>query len=145
MPESRTGSQSTNDAALAGAVREALSHHQNGRVAEAYAIYQRLLSRHPAHPDLMNLAGAAALQMGDPRAARRYLEGALAARPDKSVDVTWRDSVREGLPLCNVVDLLANTLDQPAMSAVQGATRVTNLTTLPTRRTQVIRVSLGPA
>jgi predicted TPR repeat methyltransferase len=82
VPESRTGSQSTNDAALAGAVREALSYHQNGRVAEAYEIYRRLLSQHPAHPDLLNLAGAAALQMGDHRAARRHLEAALAARPD---------------------------------------------------------------
>ena len=82
MPESRTGSENTSDAALAGAVREALSYHQNGRVAEAYEIYRRLLTQHPAHPDLLNLAGAAALQMGDPRAARGYLEGALAARPD---------------------------------------------------------------
>ncbi len=82
MAESQGGSGSKSEAALADGVRRALAHHRAGRLAEAYAHYQRLLSTHPSHPDLLNLAGAAVLQMGDPALAGRHLKGALAVRPD---------------------------------------------------------------
>lgn len=82
MAESRSGSGSKNEAALADGVRRALAHHRAGRLAEAYVLYRQLLSGHPSHPDLLNLAGAAALQMSDPAAAIRHLKSALAARPN---------------------------------------------------------------
>jgi predicted TPR repeat methyltransferase len=82
VAESHSDLEKKTEAELAECVRQALAYHRAGRLAEAYARYRQLLSAHPAHPDLLNLAGAAALQMGDPAAARQYLEDAIAARPD---------------------------------------------------------------
>ena len=64
MAESHSDSEKKTEAELAECVRQALAYHRAGRLAEAYARYRQLLSAHPAHPDLLNLAGAAALQMG---------------------------------------------------------------------------------
>ena len=61
------------------ALREAMALHAAGRVAEAAAIYDRVLKRAPRDGNALNLAGIAARQMGDlPRAlehGRRAVQG----------------------------------------------------------------------
>ncbi len=43
---------------------QALAHHQEGRLAEAEALYRKLLDRQPNHPDALHLLGVAALGAG---------------------------------------------------------------------------------
>lgn len=61
---------------------EATSCHREGRLAEAEAIYRRLLADDPRQPDALNLLGALACQTGNHAAAVELIGKAVAARPD---------------------------------------------------------------
>ena len=62
-------------AALLG---EAVGLHQAGRLAEAEALYQRVLARAPRQADALHLLGVAAHQRGDHARARALIESAIA-------------------------------------------------------------------
>src|SRR5438105_941323 len=58
-------------------LRQALEHHQAGRLADAAALYQEILAADPEHADGLNLMGVIANQSGQPALALEYLERAL--------------------------------------------------------------------
>ncbi|HEY9010780.1 MAG TPA: tetratricopeptide repeat protein, partial [Devosia sp.] len=59
---------------------QGLSLHQSGRIAEAQAIYARVLAKEPSHPAANHLTGLAFLQRGDSAAAVRHLQRAVRVR-----------------------------------------------------------------
>ena len=58
-------------------LREALAHHQAGRLGEAAQLYQRILADEPAHADSLHLLGVIANQSGRPDLALDYIGRAL--------------------------------------------------------------------
>jgi len=65
----------------ASSVTEALSHHRQGRLDEAEAIYRALLARDPDDFDALHLLGALMRQRGRPGEAVRLISRALTLRP----------------------------------------------------------------
>ncbi|MGN6530106.1 MAG: tetratricopeptide repeat protein [Burkholderiaceae bacterium] len=63
-------------------VRQAMLLHQAGKVAEAAAVYERVLARDPAQFESLHYLGVAQLQSGRPAQALATLERALALRAD---------------------------------------------------------------
>ena len=63
----------------------AISHHNAGRLAEAEAIYRRILSGDPNHRDALHLLGILAGQSGRPRIAVELITKAIALSPETSV------------------------------------------------------------
>jgi len=60
---------------------DAMALHQDGRIAEAAAAYDRLLARDPRNADALHLAGVAACQMGDGAKGVELIRRAIALRP----------------------------------------------------------------
>src|SRR5579862_3691643 len=58
-------------------LREALAHHQAGRLGEAAQLYQRILADEPAHADSLHLLGVIANQSGRPELALDFIGRAL--------------------------------------------------------------------
>jgi cytochrome c-type biogenesis protein CcmH/NrfG len=56
---------------------EALRHHQDGRLAEAEALYRSILSTQPAHAGSLHLLGAIALQQGRAQDAIQLISRAI--------------------------------------------------------------------
>jgi len=67
---------------LPDALRLALQHINAGRNAEAAALCARILEAQPGHPVAHALSARLARRAGDPAAARRHTDAALAAAPD---------------------------------------------------------------
>ncbi len=63
------------------AIQIAVKHHQAGRLPEAEALYQQILSAQPDHPDALHLLGVVALQTGRTDFAIDLLFRAVEARP----------------------------------------------------------------
>mgnify|MGYP000181254280 CR=1 FL=1 len=93
-------------------LREALSHHQDGRLDQAFAGYQSVLQAVPDHPDALALAGMCAFHMNRLEAARRLLEDAArAVRWVRSQAGTWKlDPQRVGIMGSSAGGHLASTL-----------------------------------
>lgn len=68
-------------AAIPGALRTALVHHQAGRVHQAEAIYQQVLGVAPNHPDALHLLGAIALKDGNIPVAIERINKAIRIHP----------------------------------------------------------------
>ncbi len=68
-------------ATIGAMLREAVALHQAGRLDEAGAIYARVLAAQPGQVDALNLAGAIALQCGDPARAAELIGAAVARNP----------------------------------------------------------------
>ncbi|HEY6864170.1 MAG TPA: tetratricopeptide repeat protein, partial [Burkholderiales bacterium] len=70
-------------AAVAGApsIEEALGHHRAGRLAEADALYRRILESDPANIDAAHFLGVLAYQRGDLAQAAERISAALARNP----------------------------------------------------------------
>jgi len=68
----------------AQALQQGISLHREGRLAEAAAIYQLVLSRNPTHADAMHLLGAIAMQSGDWARAGQLIEQAVAVNPSRA-------------------------------------------------------------
>ena len=68
-------------AAIGAMLREAVALHQAGRLDEAGAIYAKVLAAQPGNVDALNLAGAIALQRGDPARAAQLIGAAVARNP----------------------------------------------------------------
>jgi len=64
------------------ALRQALAHHQAGRLAEAEALYRRVLSVQPRHFDSLHLLGVIAHQRGQNDEAVRQIDAALRLNPN---------------------------------------------------------------
>lgn len=62
-------------------ILNALEHHQAGRLSEAVAIYQAILTAEPDNPDALHLMGNAAGQLGDVDFSIRLISQACALAP----------------------------------------------------------------
>jgi predicted O-linked N-acetylglucosamine transferase (SPINDLY family) len=76
-------------------LREAIVHHQVGRLAAAEEIYRRVLAIDPRQPDALNLLGVLAGQVGHFDAGLQLIDQSLRVRDDANVhynraDVLWR-------------------------------------------------------
>jgi tetratricopeptide (TPR) repeat protein len=60
------------------AFAEAVRHHQDGRLAEAEALYRSVLAAHPRHADSLHLLGVLAHQAGRHAAAVALIDAAIA-------------------------------------------------------------------
>jgi len=63
------------------ALRTALAHHQAGHLAEAEALYRRILAAFPQQPDALHFLGLLAHQRGQHEAAVALMDQALRAAP----------------------------------------------------------------
>ena len=63
----------------------ALEHHQAGRVDRAEALYRKVLTAAPGHPDSLHLLGVIAHQKGRHPRALELIGKAIAARGDRAV------------------------------------------------------------
>lgn len=70
---------------LERAVQAGLEHHHAGRLAEAEAIYRRILADFPHHAGAWHLLGAIALQRGQHTAAIESVERAIQANPQQAI------------------------------------------------------------
>lgn len=66
---------------LQARLREALGHHQAGRLDEAASLYDAVLAEDPGQFDALNLSGALALQRGNLERAEERLARAVGLRP----------------------------------------------------------------
>ena len=66
-------------------IQQALALHQQGRLAAAEALYQKILQTEPAHFDALYLLGVAARQRGRHQAALGFFQRAIAIRPREAV------------------------------------------------------------
>lgn len=73
------------DEALWGAGRKDLAA---GKVEEAWAKFEELLQRYPEEPQLLQVAGLAALKRGDREAALGHVKKAVALAPDDTEALT---------------------------------------------------------
>ena len=63
-------------------LRDAMTHHQAGRLAEAQALYQQILLADPGHPEALRLLGVLHCQAGRYQDGIGLLERAIARRGD---------------------------------------------------------------
>lgn len=56
-------------------------HHQSGRLAEAEALYQEILKKHPEQPDALQFMGLIAYQKNDPQSAIEHFIKAISINP----------------------------------------------------------------
>jgi len=63
-------------------IQRAIQHHQAKQLAEAEAIYRRILQQNPNHPDALRLLGMVAMQTGHSDAAIELLSRSIQAKPD---------------------------------------------------------------
>lgn len=68
-------------ATIPNAMRVAIAHHQAGRLPQAEAIYQQVLSLMPKHPDALHLLGAIALKNGAIPQAIERIQKAISINP----------------------------------------------------------------
>ncbi|HXE56261.1 MAG TPA: tetratricopeptide repeat protein [Tepidisphaeraceae bacterium] len=64
--------------------RAAVQHHQAGRLAEAEALYRRILAEHPDHADSLQMLGVLAHQAGHSDPGIRLLQKAIALNPNQA-------------------------------------------------------------
>ena len=63
-------------------VQQALAHHQAGELAQAGAVYQRVLALQPQLAMAHNNLGLACVALGQPIQAVRHFQQAPACQPD---------------------------------------------------------------
>ena len=61
---------------------KALAHHRAGRLYDAVAVYEEMLTNQPDHPDILNNFGACLMDLGRVEAAVDLLFKAVELRPD---------------------------------------------------------------
>ena len=67
--------------AIEDLLRQAVAHHQAGRLFEAGQLYQAILQTHPGHPEANHNLGVIAVQAQQAEAGLAYLAAALEADP----------------------------------------------------------------
>lgn len=63
-------------------IQEAAALHRAGRLAEAAALYQKILKKNPRDPDALHLLGLVLTQQGDLRSGLDWISKALKTRDD---------------------------------------------------------------
>lgn len=63
--------------------RDAFSLHQQGKLAEASALYQQILMKDPRHADSLHLLGMVRMQMNDPAGGAELMQMAIQYAPDR--------------------------------------------------------------
>jgi len=81
----QTGHARPNTAFIAGALQIAITHHQNGRLPQARALYQQILQAEPGHPDALQLLGLIKHEEGDSPTAMQLIKQAIRARPSDAI------------------------------------------------------------
>ena len=66
---------------IAALIQQGFELHQQGRLAEAKAVYEQVLKQQPQHVDALHLLGAIASQSGNPSLALELMEQAIAINP----------------------------------------------------------------
>jgi tetratricopeptide (TPR) repeat protein len=66
------------------ALQTALDHHKSNRLADAEAIYRRILSQNPNHADALHLLGVIARQAGHIDAAIDLITRSIALKPENA-------------------------------------------------------------
>lgn len=69
---------------LAETISAAVRLHQQGQLAQAEALYRRILEQEPEHPGALHLLGVVAHQQGHDDRAAELIARALALRPDQA-------------------------------------------------------------
>ena len=64
---------------LGAVLRDAVSHHQAGRLDEAESRYRQVLDRYPENPDALNLLGVLSSQKDSDEAGIAFIQRAIAA------------------------------------------------------------------
>ena len=72
----------TPPAAVEAEFQRAFEHHRAGRIAEAAAIYERIVTVAPAHADALHLLGSIKAQTGHPAEGERLIAAALRVKSD---------------------------------------------------------------
>jgi protein O-GlcNAc transferase len=67
--------------AIPGLIREAMAHHQAGRLPAAEALYRQVLQLAPEQPDALHLLGVLASQVGKYDVASELIARAIAVHP----------------------------------------------------------------
>jgi protein O-GlcNAc transferase len=107
-----TGSKMQDTAQLLNA---ALAHHQAGRLADAKALYTRILSRQPKHADALHFMGLLACQIGQSDAGITLMRESIAAYPSPIYYNNLGNALRDARKLedavaayCRAVELKAD-------------------------------------
>ena len=75
------GGAAAEAAFVPAALQQALTFLQAGQPKEAWALYRRVLSVQPDHPEALNLGGVAAFQSGRAKPGLKLVRAAVAAQP----------------------------------------------------------------
>jgi predicted O-linked N-acetylglucosamine transferase (SPINDLY family) len=73
---------SANPGASESLLKTALAYHQHGQLAQAEALYRKILQVSPGHPEALHLLGVAACQQGKHAAALPLLDQAIEGKPE---------------------------------------------------------------
>jgi protein O-GlcNAc transferase len=73
------------DTSITDAIRDALEHHQAGRLPQAEAIYRQVLQVAPNHPDALHFLGLIAHQTGNNDTAVELISKAISVIPSSSM------------------------------------------------------------
>src|SRR5690348_14616691 len=76
------------------AMRDAVTHHQAGRLAQAEQIYRQVLTQDPNDADALHLLGLIAHQVGRHDAAVDLISRAAAVRPEAEFFVNLAQAYR---------------------------------------------------
>ncbi|OJA44763.1 tetratricopeptide repeat protein [Burkholderia ubonensis] len=79
----------------AQALQSALAHHQAGRLAEAKALYDAILTAQPGQPDALHFLGLLACQLKQYDAGIALMQRSLVERPDASYFNNLGNMLRE--------------------------------------------------
>jgi len=74
--------QSGSDLRTQNLLTQATEHHQQGEFSSALETYKKIIAHQPSNAQALSMAGIAALQLGDPDEAVRYLTASLSFAPE---------------------------------------------------------------
>ncbi len=129
------------------ALRQAIVHHQSGRLQDAERFYRTILQTQPNHPDANHNLGVLAVQVKQPAAALPYLKAALEANPSQGqywlsyinalIQADLIDAARQNMDLGRrrglkgvAVDALSVRLDGMPQAAAQASKEVGSIETV---------------
>jgi len=89
---------------IAQLLNAALAHHQAGRLAEAKALYTRILAQQPRHADALHFMGLLACQIGQREAGITLMRESIATHPSPIYYNNLGNALRETGALDEAVD-----------------------------------------
>lgn len=97
LPQGRPLPGSAGTARLVDDLKDAIALHQRGQLAEAEALYRKILNAAPRHFDAQHLLGVLRHQQGRNEEAARLIAAALQERPNEAVALANHGAVLNGL------------------------------------------------